>query len=237
MQITGDSKVAEIAVGNPATIKVFQRHGIDFCCGGQVPLAEACKHRGIDANEVLADLRSIQPSDEDRTDWRRRTLAELTAYIQERYHKPLSFELSRLAAMLDRVVDRHGNRMPDLLSLRRVFDEFRRELMDHMAREDAILFPLIVELEAKEPEIQRESTAWIRQIVARMTADHDAAGAALLAMRQMTGGYEAPSWACPTFLGLYHGLADLERDMQVHVHLENAILFPRAAEHSVSPMP
>jgi regulator of cell morphogenesis and NO signaling len=231
MQITAESKVADIAAASPATIKVFQRHHIDFCCGGKMPLAEACSRHAVDPGALLAELRSAQSSAPDPTDWRVETLAALTAHIQERYHVPLRLELPRLAAMLAKVVDRHGERLPEALPLRQTFEDLSSELIEHMAREDAVLFPLIVELEAgNEPDAGPASTAWIRQIVEKMVAEHDAAGAALRAMREMTGDYTPPEWACPTLLGLYHGLAELEREMQVHVHLENAILFPRASE-------
>ena len=54
------------------------------------------------------------------------------------------------------------------------------------------------------------------------------AEAALARMRELTDSYTPPADACPTFRGLYYGLAELERDMQIHIHLENDILFPRA---------
>jgi len=238
MQINADSKVADIAVDNPATIRVFQRYGIDFCCGGKVPLAEACEKQGVDADALLRDLRSTQSAGEDSTDWPGGSLAQLTAYIQNRYHEPLRRELPRLAAMFAKVVDRHGARLPDtLLPLRTTYDALHRDLMDHMAREDAVLFPLIIELEARESDPEVESSAWLPQIVSRMAAEHDVAGTTLRVMRELSGNYVPPEWACPTFVGLYHGLAELERDMHLHVHLENAILFPRAIGQNVTPMP
>jgi regulator of cell morphogenesis and NO signaling len=132
--------------------------------------------------------------------------------------------------MLSRVVERHGDRMPEtLLPLQKTFETMQRELLDHMAREDAVLFPLIAELDRRgAPGAESKEAAWIGAIVSRMTAEHDSVGAALQEMRQLTHDYTLPDWACPTFIGLYHGLTEFERDMQVHVHLENAILFPRA---------
>jgi regulator of cell morphogenesis and NO signaling len=234
MRIDAGTRVSDIAVANPATIKVFQRHGIDFCCGGKVPLAEVCEQRGVDPNVVLRDLRAARPAGGDPTDWAHRTLAELARHIQERYHEPLRLELPRLGALAARVVERHGERLPHtLLSLRDVLEAMRNELIDHMAREDAVLFPLIVQMETRGGKAEPAWTARIRQIVHRMCREHDAVGAALAKMRELTNGYMAPTWACPTLLGLYHGLAELERDMQVHVHLENAILFARATGDNV----
>ena len=227
MSIEAESKVADIAVAHPESIRVFQKHGIDFCCGGKVPLRDACRNQGLDTAQVLAELRAVRP-DEDAIDWSERSLRELTTHIRARYHEPLRGELARLATMLARVLDRHGERLPaTLVPLRATFEAFHRDLIDHMGREDAILFPLIDQVESAGAG--SAASAPIRMIVTRMSAEHDAAGEALAAMRRITDGYVPPTWACPTFLGLYHGLAELERQMQDHVHLENAILFPRAA--------
>lgn len=228
MQITADAKIAEIATDNPATIKVFQRHHIDFCCGGKMPLREACERQGIDPDALLAELRTAHPSADDPAQWTKASLAELIAHIQTRYHEPLRAELERLSAMLAKVIERHGERLPaTLVPLQRTFGTLRHELLDHMAREDAVLFPLIVEVEAMG-QPAGASSGFTRMITGKMMAEHESAGAALHTMRELTGDYTPPDWACPTFIGLYHGLTEFEREMHVHVHLENAILFPRA---------
>jgi regulator of cell morphogenesis and NO signaling len=131
--------------------------------------------------------------------------------------------------MLDKVMSRHGERLPDLLPpLQRTFESLKAELLDHMAREDRILFPAIVAVEIAGASGASKAASLIAQAAALMEADHDAAGAALAHIRQLTGGFAPPDWACPTFRGLYYGLAQFESDMHLHVHLENNVLFPRA---------
>jgi len=239
MQITTESKIADIATEHPATIRVFQRHHIDFCCGGKIPLAEACDRHGVDAEALLAELRATQPAVEDVQDWQHATLATLVAHIQERYHMPLRGELPRLGAMMAKVLDRHGERLPEIVRpLHATFDRLQRELLDHMLKEDAVLFPFVVELEsggagAAAGGGHGMDASWVRHVIDVMEADHDAAGAALASMREVTRDYTPPEDACPTFRGLYHGLAELERDMHVHVHLENNVLFPRALRMAV----
>ena len=56
MLITPDSTVADIATAAPATIAVFQQHHIDFCCGGRIPLSQACADKGLDTDVVLTEL-------------------------------------------------------------------------------------------------------------------------------------------------------------------------------------
>ena len=229
MQFTARTTVAEVAAAEPATIKVFQRHHIDFCCGGRIPLQEACAAHDLDTDALLAELRAVRAAAEDPADWRRLPLKDLVAHIQARYHAPLRDELPRLGAMLDKVVQRHGHRLPEtLLPLQATFESLRRELLAHMAKEDAVLFPSVLALESHAEETST-GWSWIEQPIGVLEAEHEAAGAALARMRALTDGYAPPEDACPTFRGLYCGLSELERDMHLHVHLENQILFPRAA--------
>jgi len=229
MTITGSTLVADIATQNPATIKVFQRHRIDFCCGGKVPLDEACRRKDLDAPALIAELDEALLGAEATTDWAEASLTDLVAHIRRRFHRPLVVELPRLAAMLDKVVSRHGARLPEtLLPLQQTFAALQAELLEHMAKEDAVLFPAIVALES-EPESVRPGWGWIDQPIEVMEAEHAEAGAALERIASLTHGYVPPADACPTFRGLYHGLEELEREMHLHVHLENHILFPRAA--------
>ncbi|HQZ37722.1 MAG TPA: iron-sulfur cluster repair di-iron protein [Vicinamibacterales bacterium] len=237
MQITADAKVADVATADPATIRVFQQHKIDFCCGGKIPIAEACEQQGIDTDSLIAELRSVQRESVAGADWRTAAFAELVTHIQRTYHEPLRSELPRLSAMMTKVVQAHGTHLPEtLLPLQRTYEELQAELLHHMAKEDRELFPEILRLEAHASSDQPGGWTWIDGAVRAMEADHDTAGAALAKMREMTGDYTPPEWSCPTFRGLYHGLSELEREMHVHVHLENHILFPRATAraHEVS---
>ena len=230
MLITTESTVADIATNAPATIRIFQRHHIDFCCGGRVPLATICADLALDPGALVAELEAAAAPQTDAPSWADATLTSLVSHIQRRYHEHLREELPRLEAMLDKVVSRHGDHLPDvLLPLQRTFVALQAELLEHMRREDQVLFPFIVALETSRHLPTREAAAWIEAPISAMEADHEQAGAALRTLRDLTNGYAPPEWACPTFRGLYYGLSQLEADMHVHVHLENHILFPKAA--------
>jgi regulator of cell morphogenesis and NO signaling len=238
MTITPEMTVAEIATVTPATIRVFQQHHIDYCCGGKVPLAGACAASGLDVDTVLGELRAVAAPAAPEPSWADASLTSLVEHIQTRYHSFLRLELPRLDAMLDKVVSRHGDRLPEvLLPLQQTFKRLQEELLEHMSKEDRILFPFIVALEAGQAPPAPEAAAWIQSPITVMEAEHESAGAALAFIRQTTNGYAPPDWACPTFRGLYYGLAQLETDMHLHVHLENNVLFPRAARLAESRSP
>jgi regulator of cell morphogenesis and NO signaling len=230
MTIAPETTVAEIATEAPATIRIFQDHQIDYCCGGRIPLAQACAARGLDVGTVLHELQAAVAPVAGEPVWVNETLTALVRHIQSRYHEPLRLELPRLEAMLDKVVSRHGDHLPEtLLPLQRAFKQLQAELLVHMTKEDRVLFPFIVRLESGEDVPVEDALEWIQSPIAAMEADHDEAGLALAFIRDVTGSFAPPEWACPTFRGLYYGLSQLEADMHVHVHLENNILFPRAA--------
>ncbi len=217
MQFTKETHVSDVAAAMPATIRIFQQRGLDFCCGGHRPLAEACAEHQIDVDELLAELEQSGDQPTQERDWRDAPLADLIAHIQTRFHMPLRDEIPRLDAMVDKVVSRHGDYYPEmLLALQREFRGLRDELLAHMDKEDEVLFPAIL------------AHARIDAPIEVMEQEHEHAGAALAAMRAITGQYTLPPGACPTFQGLFYGLDQLERDMHVHIHLENNILFPRA---------
>ena len=225
--INARMSVAEIARSAPATIKVFQQHGMDFCCGGRIPLMDACVAAGLDPDVVVAELVDVTRIATDDRDWNAAPLSELIQHIQERYHTPLREELPRLSTMMTKVLQRHGDRLPDVLPpLRETFEELRDRLSAHMSREDVVLFPAIERADSAGGI--GGSWSWIDEPIDVMEAEHAEAGAALAKMRELTNGYRPPDDACPTFRGLYYGLAEFERTMHVHVHLENNILFPRA---------
>jgi regulator of cell morphogenesis and NO signaling len=233
MNITPDTTVAEVVASSPGTIKVFQQHGVEFCCGGRRPLGEVCAERHIPYEQMRDELLRVQnPADTGEIDWGRLPLAELVRHIQDAYHEPLREELPRLEAMAERVFSKHGERFPEMLApLLTTLRGLKTDLEAHMRKEEVLLFPYVVALEQAGNESRPPSVIHVATLagpVSGLEEEHEAAGRALADLRRLTRNYEAPEGACPTFAGLFHGLEALEAAMHLHVHLENNILFPRA---------
>lgn len=220
LNITKDSLVGRIAAAAPLATRVFARHGIDFCCGGGVSLEHACREGGLPLDVVLAELQAeIVDAPASTKSWDDAPLPELIDHILAEYHRPLDEELPRIEAMARRVYAVHGERAPDLLGgVLAAFLALKADLEPHMMKEEQILFPMI----------QRGHGAMVGGPVTVMQHEHDAAGTLLKQLRDLTQGYTVPEGACNTWTALWHALADLERSLHEHIHLENNILFPRA---------
>jgi len=218
MNITAESRVGEIAAEYPMATQVFARHGIDFCCGGGVPLEQACAQRGLDAPLILEEIeQALARSDSDLERWIEAPPADLVRHIVHTYHVPLREELPRLESMLRKVNRVHGDKEPERLPrLLSTFLELEAELVDHMAREEEALFPEILQ-HGEEAVVPVEP----------FVDEHTEAGQALAKIRELTDDFQVPDAACNTWRALWHGLEALEQSMHQHIHLENNVLFPR----------
>lgn len=223
--------ISEIAAQTPSSIRVFESLGIDYCCGGNRTLTEACAHGGIDASSVIELLakaeRDSQPS--SQTQWTEAPLVDLIKEIVERHHSFVRREIPRLNALATKVANRHAENHPETREIQQVFAALGEELTPHLMKEEQLLFPYISGMEgAGTPPVSYFGT--VGTPIANMAAEHEDAGALLARLRELTNGYRTPAGGCQSFQALYQGLADFERDLHQHIHLENNILFPRAIE-------
>lgn len=222
--------VGQLVAEQPARSRVFERLGIDYCCGGRKSLAEACRAASLDEETVLNELHACDASAaEPEIDWTQATLTQLADHIEQTHHAYLHAELPRLDRLTARVAQAHGENDPRLFELRAMFCAFRAELEAHMSKEEFVLFPLCRQMDgaARRPVFHCGS---VRNPVRVMRAEHQDAGEALETMRALTDGFTPPDWACNTYRAMLQSLAELEADMHQHVHKENNILFPQAEE-------
>ena len=236
MSVSTAKTVRDLALEIPAATRIFEKLGIDYCCGGHKSLEEACVAAHLSADEVMDSLHSAERgAGAARKDhnWQAGSLADLIAHINATHHKYTREEIARLGPLMDKVCSVHGQNHPELHAIRESFRGLVQELTSHMMKEEMVLFPYIVRME--EAVIQKDPVppppfGTVQNPVTMMMHEHDSAGEALRAMRQSSSGYQPPPDACISYQTLYKAVADFEADLHQHIHLENNILFPRAIE-------
>jgi regulator of cell morphogenesis and NO signaling len=221
--------IRDLVTADAGRTRVFEKLGIDYCCGGGRSLAEACAAKDLDPQTVAQVLEAAEAAEgpsASATDWTEQPLGELIDHIEATHHTFLRNELPRLTGLIDKVARVHGDSAPWMVAIKDVFDTLRPDLEAHMQKEEEVVFPIIRALEAGEP--LPEASTLGDDPIHLMEEEHDAAGAALEQMNTLSGGYTPPEGACGTFRAALEGLARLEADMHQHVHKENNVLFPRA---------
>ncbi|HLK33663.1 MAG TPA: iron-sulfur cluster repair di-iron protein [Terriglobales bacterium] len=234
MPFTAETKVSDIALSGSQNRQVLEQAKVDFCCGGGQSLHQACAHSGVTAGEILSRLREnaacVVPGEEN---WQAAPLAEITRHIREKHHRYVRQAVPRVYALLEKVIAAHGANHTELAPIAVLFQEVGREMIQHMQKEEQILFPYIDALERAADEnapIEPPFFQSVRNPIAAMMKEHDAAGALVKQIRGLSGGYLVPEDVCASYAALYKELKEFEADLHEHVHLENNVLFPRAVE-------
>lgn len=234
MNVNKEKTVRELAVEIPNATRVFEKLGIDYCCGGKKSLNEACSLAGLKINEVVKALEN-EASDPVPVpaNLPSGSLSELIDHIVRTHHKFTREETARLQALLKKVCGVHGANHPELMDIQEVFHGLTQELTLHLMKEENILFPYIVRME--EAVLQGDPVvpppfSTVQNPVRMMMQEHDGAGEALRQIRSASRDFAPPDDACFSYRTLYQALQTFEADLHQHIHLENNILFPRAVQ-------
>jgi len=234
MSTMATKTVRELAVEVPNATRVFEKLGIDYCCGGKKSLEDACHAARLPVDEVLKELQSsartsppaefVLPSG---------SLHELILHIAKTHHRFTREETVRLQALLEKVCSVHGKNHPELFAIQEVFRALAQELSLHLMKEENVLFPYIVRME--EAVLQHDPVlpapfGSVQNPVRMMMQEHDGAGEALHKIRVASNNFALPGDACISFQTLYQALQAFEADLHQHIHLENNLLFPRALQ-------
>jgi regulator of cell morphogenesis and NO signaling len=232
MIATSDTTVRELVAADYRTAALFERYGIDFCCGGCQTIGDASEQAGVDAGRLLKELNTIVSSTPDGTpqfnDW---NLGALVDHIVAKHHAYVKDAIPNLVAHSHKIAEVHGGRHEELARVARLVDAVADEMTSHMMKEEHILFPYISGLaQAAEGTAPIPSAPFgsVERPIRMMEAEHESAGHAMEEIRALTGGYRPPADACTTYKVCLEELEAFEKDLHTHVHLENNILFPRA---------
>jgi regulator of cell morphogenesis and NO signaling len=233
MNVSGSKTVRDLAVEIPNATRVFEKFGIDYCCGGKRSLDEACSAAKLPVEEVLKALETSAAFAAAESALPSGSLAELIDHIVKTHHKFTREEIVRLKALLEKVCSVHGKKHPELLAISEMFLGLAQELTLHMMKEENVLFPYIIRMEravVQNDPVLPAPFGTVQNPVRMMMQEHDGAGDALRQMRTASRDFRAPDDACTSYQTLYQALPAFEADLHQHIHLENNILFPRAIE-------
>jgi regulator of cell morphogenesis and NO signaling len=225
--IATDATLADIVTRRPGLARELERRSLDYCCGGQRTLSDACAEAGLDPEATAAELSTL--AGEEPVEWAGLGLGELADHLEKTHHQYLHEEMPRLSALAAKVAEVHGANHPELADVKRLYATLRAELEPHLEKEEMILFPMIRELAEADDSPQFHCGSLLGPIRV-MSFEHDTAGELLAQLREVTSNYTPPADGCASYQALYAGLAELEADTHLHIHKENNLLFPTALE-------
>lgn len=224
VQIDVSMTLAEVVDLFPQLAREFERRGLDYCCGGQRTVHEACARIGLDAHETVSELVLAGTASEAAV-WTTMSADALVDHLEATHHRYLWDELPRLTALMDKIVAVHGSRHPELVDIESCFLQLRADLGPHMLKEERVLFPMVREL-VRSAELPAFHCGSLGNPISVMLREHNEVGSLLAQLRRLTDDYTPPSDGCASYVACFAALAELEADTHLHVHKENNVLFP-----------
>lgn len=227
----GSISIAEVAVAFPQSLEILNRYNLDYCCGGKKPFVKVCEKAGLNAESVLQEIRKT--GEGYRSDspikfeiWNTSLLID---FIVQHHHHYVKDTIPQILELLDKVCSAHRNDSPFLLEVRSLFNTLSGELLDHLAKEEEILFPALRRMagEGESAFSIKNSKDINDSAIASLESEHEMAGKLIKRIRSLTNNYTPPEHACPTLRITYIMINQFEKDLMQHVHIENNILFPR----------
>jgi regulator of cell morphogenesis and NO signaling len=227
-----DRTVGQLATEIPVAIRIFEAWKIDYCCGGQTTLTDACAHAGRTVEEFIAAVGAAATVPESLSrDWTAASLRTTSDRIVDTYHRYTREELATIAPLAGKVLSVHGQRRAELAEVVTLVRELTADMLPHMLKEEQVLFPYVAQLETAVANGTPAPTPFfgtVKNPVRMMMLEHDRVGELIARLRSVTEDYTAPDSACFSYRELYRRLAELELQTHEHIHIENNIYFPRA---------
>lgn len=227
--IKKEFSLGEVVTIYPAVIKKFNDLELDYCCGGATTLDNALKEKGVDVDKFVEELnrefKAFTFENSKYVDWREESSENLIRHIIDTHHATTFNLLKEIDPLMVKILRVHFSHGPELLmKVHRLFGELKTELEEHLVKEEEILFPLMMKYDQTKDESEK---AEIEKNIRMIVSEHEAAGEILKELAKITNDYKAPDWACVTYKLVYDKLHELEKDLFIHIHKENNILFPR----------
>ena len=222
-----NQSLGDIVAVYPGAARIFNKEGIDYCCHGNRTLESALVEKDINSKEFLDYINKSYDeflnSKEAYIDWRLEDPNKLIENIVDTHHAFTYRELNEIDQLLVKILKVHYSHSgEELKTVHRLFGALKTELEEHLIKEEEELFPMIKEyLINKSPKLRDE----IMQFIGVIENEHTGAGHILQDLYRETNGYKTPEGACTTFNLVYKKLDALEKDLFIHIHKENSILF------------
>ena len=229
MKVSSQSIIGAIVAGNLNTATIFEKYGIDYCCNGYLTLKEACDKFNADYATIIKELiLRCSKSDSLSVEIDKMTLNELITHIVEIHHNYLKSAIPILKNHISKIVEVHAGKHSELYKISELFTVLEKDILDHLDKEEKVLYPYINDLVSKSKNKAKDFTHPLNKIKAKvkeLEGEHEAVGVIIDSIHKITERYKIPYDACNTFRLIFK---ELEDDLRIHIVKENQILHPKA---------
>ena len=227
-----EESIGQMVTIDPRKADVFKTLGIDFSCGGARSLAEACEEQQLEMSLVLSRLNGELPRTAyPAMDFLHWDTGFFCKYLINLHHGYVRANLPFLLETSEKIARSYGARYPELHEVQSLVKQVAEGLTANMEQEEELLFPYLTDLAyalKSGTRLAAPAQGTLKPLIYLMEAAHERIYEAFSRIRKLSNSYRAPDYVTHGFRILYKILQEFEDDLQMHLHLENNILFPAA---------
>lgn len=232
MNVSETTTIGEIVAADYRTAALFSQLGIDFCCKGHRTLEEVCAKKKLNPDTIQQELSAIMSKNDDGSiDFKSWEIDLLADYVEKTHHRYVEEKTQVILLLLNKLCKVHGHNHAELFEIQQLFTESAQDLAAHMKKEELILFPFIrkmVKAKRSNQPLETPRFGSVNNPIEMMMEEHDNEGDRFRKIAELTNQYQTPTDGCATYHTTFNMLADFEKNLHQHIHLENNILFPSA---------
>lgn len=226
--ITKSMTIADVVKAYPISIELLKDFHVDYCCGGNDKLEDAVRKLGLDPKSFVDLLNKKLSGKKDQEKLEpvlkveqlmAKGVNELFDYVILTHHGKERKLIQETDELMNKVLLAHYERhTTQLVSLHALFSDLRKELLEHFAKEEKLIFPYM-----KNDLSQEYNFEYVKEL----ENEHEAAGNIIKEIEACTNNFILPANVCNSYRLLFQKLQELIEDIYIHIFTENSILFPK----------
>lgn len=233
MLITKNIKMADVIHLDYFTLSVLNRFGIELGFGDKT-VSEVCKQYQVDLDFFLEIVNTFIDKDYfPKKHLQTFSVNLITDYLQKTHHYYHSIKVPEIESLIEEMVNSCYTQKENLVLLKKFFNNYKQELLNHTHREEIVVFPYTIAIEkAYSSDVLDRSVISLMETysIDVFQNEHDDIEEKLFDLKNIIIKYLPQPKDSKLCNRLLHELFNLEQDINDHSRIEEKVLVPKVRE-------
>jgi regulator of cell morphogenesis and NO signaling len=233
MIITKDNKMADVIHLNYTTLTVLNRFGIELGFADKT-VEDVCQKHQVDLDFFLEIINTFVNEDyfpkKHLQSFSIRLINDYLKKTHDYYHQVKVPEIEKL---MEQMIDHCYTQKSNLNLLKKFFNDYKQELINHTKREDEVVFPytLAIEKAFNTNKADKETMMLMEEYsIDVFESEHDNIEEKLFDLKNIIIKYLPQPKNFELCNKLLNELFTLEQDLSDHARIEDKVLVPKIRE-------
>lgn len=223
-------KLGDVILANPQLLRLIYRFGISPGFG-DATIEEVCHKHEIDPEFLLVIINSFLDNDFSPSNMLDKSnLNQLISYLRKTHEYYLTVEIPFIESMIDDLCADPISENPDLVVVKRFFSAYKKELTEHINKEEKKAFPYILLLEEQLNSKSQSIKMADSYSILAYEDEHDNVEEKLFDLKNIMIKYLPEPFNHEIVNRIITELFWLEKDLHDHARIEDNVLVPKVKE-------